>query len=191
MQSKTERDMARRALEEGLDIRRALITHMLGIIVEAGTMMRRALRSGRKVVLFGNGGSAADAQHIAAELVGRFVKERAPLPAIALSTDTSALTAIGNDYGFDQVFRRQVTALVSTGDVVVGISTSGNSSNVIQGMKEAARRKAKTIALLGGDGGALKALVELPLVVPSYSTPRIQEAHIAIGHILCELAERP
>jgi D-sedoheptulose 7-phosphate isomerase len=142
-----------------------------------------------KVVLFGNGGSAADAQHIAAEMVGRFKVERGALPAIALTTDTSIITAVGNDYGFDCIFERQVEAFVDPGNVVIGISTSGNSANVIKGIEKAAYIGAHTIGLTGGDGGALAEIVDVALIVPSHDTPIIQEAHIIIGHIICDLVE--
>ena len=138
----------------------------------------------------GNGGSAADAQHIAGELVGRFKKERKAIPAISLSTDTSILTAIGNDYGFEKVFERQIEALGNKGDVVIGISTSGNSENVYRAMKLAKKMGLTTIGLLGNDGGKIKNLSDIALVVPSKNTPRIQETHITIGHIICEGVER-
>ena len=145
----------------------------------------KALRGGRKLVVFGNGGSAADAQHFAAELVGRFEKERPGLPAIALTTDTSALTALANDYGYDEVFARQVQALVESGDVVVGISTSGNSKSVLRGMEEARKRKAWTAALTGMTGGKLKGAVDCCVSVPSQRIAHIQECHIAIIHAIC------
>jgi D-sedoheptulose 7-phosphate isomerase len=150
----------------------------------------RALRDGHKLLVFGNGGSAADAQHIAAELVGRYGRERRGLPAIALTTDTSILTSVGNDYGFDHVFTRQVEALGAPGDVVLGISTSGNSPNVKQALLRAQRIPAVTTgAFLGRDGGAIRALVQHAVVVPARETARIQECHITFGHILCELVE--
>ncbi len=146
-------------------------------------------REGKKVILFGNGGSAADAQHIATELVCRFQKERKSLPTIALTTDTSALTAIGNDYGFDRIFSRQVESITEKGDVVIGISTSGNSVNVIEGVKEAKKLGAYTIGFLGATGGKLKNIVDLALCIPSEKTARIQETHITVGHIVCEIVE--
>ena len=148
----------------------------------------QALRNGNKVLLFGNGGSAADAQHIAAELSGKYTRHRDPLPAIALTTNTSSLTAIANDYGYEAVFARQLQALVAEGDIVIGISTSGSSPNVLLAMEEAKRRGAITIALTG-QGGKLKELADYVLSVPSTKTPRIQEAHITIGHIICHLVE--
>lgn len=148
-----------------------------------------ALQKGNKVILFGNGGSAADAQHIACELAGKFYLDRAPLPAIALTTNTSSLTAIGNDYGYGEIFARQVKGLVKEGDVVIGISTSGNSPNVLLGIEEAKQLGATTVAFTG-QGGRLKELAEYVLSVPSIDTPRIQETHITAGHIVCYLVEQ-
>ena len=145
----------------------------------------RALRGGKKLVVFGNGGSAADAQHFAAELVGRFEKERPALPAIALTTDTSAITAIANDFGYDEVFSRQVQALVQPGDIVVGISTSGNSKSVLKGLEEAKKLKAWTAAFSGMTGGKLKGAVDCCVTVPSERTAHIQECHIALIHAIC------
>jgi D-sedoheptulose 7-phosphate isomerase len=156
-------------------------------IKEAAETCKRALSDGHKILLFGNGGSAADAQHIATELTGRYLKERKGLPAIALTTDSSALTAIGNDYGYDQVFSRQTEALATKGDVLVGISTSGNSQNVINAFKKGIG--CTSIALTGREGGKMKAIADINLIVPSEHTPRIQECHILIGHILCEMIE--
>ncbi|BAF70554.1 D-sedoheptulose 7-phosphate isomerase [Nitratiruptor sp. SB155-2] len=158
-------------------------------IYTASIICIEALKNQKKIMLCGNGGSAADAQHIAAELVGRFKKERRSLPAIALSVDTSALTAIGNDYGFELVFARQVEGLAQKGDVLIGISTSGESENVLRAMEEAKKRGCKTIGLLGKDGGRIKDLCDAAIVVPSSQTPRIQEMHIMIGHILCSLID--
>jgi D-sedoheptulose 7-phosphate isomerase len=145
----------------------------------------RALRNGKKMVVFGNGGSAADSQHFAAELMGRFEKERPGLPAISLTTDTSALTAIANDFSYDEVFSRQVQALVQPGDVVVGISTSGNSKSVLKGIEEAKKLKAWTAALTGMTGGKLKEVVDCCITVPSPRTAHIQECHIALIHAIC------
>jgi D-sedoheptulose 7-phosphate isomerase len=152
-------------------------------------MISTALQKGRKVVFFGNGGSAADAQHISAELVGKFKKMRPALRASALTTNTSILTAIGNDFSFDEIFARQVQATLEPGDVAVGISTSGRSANVIKGVQEAQRIGAKTIALTGSGGGQLVSLCDHKVMVPSNDTQRIQESHIMIGHIVCELVE--
>jgi D-sedoheptulose 7-phosphate isomerase len=149
-----------------------------------------SLQDGGKVLLMGNGGSAADAQHIAAELVGRFKKERKAFPAIAITTDPSIVTAIANDYGADHIFSRQVEAYARPGDVVIGISTSGNSRNVIEAIKKAHELGCPTFCLLGNEGGDLKDLVDIPIVVVSNDTPRIQECHILIGHIICDLVER-
>lgn len=149
-----------------------------------------ALGKGRKLLVMGNGGSAADAQHFAAEIVGRFTLERRALPAIALTTDTSILTAVGNDYGFDQIFRRQVEALAEEGDVVIGISTSGSSNNVYGALLLAGERGCRTIGLLGRDGGTIAGIVDIPLTIPAQETARIQEAHITIIHLICELVEK-
>jgi len=165
-------------------------SHLVGFVADMVALIVNAYRANRKVVLMGNGGSAADAQHLAAELVGRFFKERAALEAIALNTNTSILTALGNDYGYEHTFRRQVEALAHEGDVVIGISTSGNSPNVIEALKEAKRKSCHTIGLTGRSGGKMKGLVELCVCAPSTSTPRIQENHILIGHIVCELVEQ-
>lgn len=145
---------------------------------------------GNKLLIMGNGGSAADAQHFAGEIVSRFRIERPGLPAIALSTDSSILTAIGNDYGFERVFSRQVEALASPGDAVIGISTSGNSPNVAKALEVARQAGCTTIGLLGKDGGSIKELCDIPLIIPSPDTPRVQEGHITIIHILCDLIEQ-
>jgi D-sedoheptulose 7-phosphate isomerase len=176
-------------LREGAELRIHLAQALGEKIVDAANVIAESLKSGGKVLLFGNGGSAADAQHLAAEFVGRFVLERNPLPGIALTTDSSILTAVGNDYGFDQVFVRQVLALGRPGDVAIGISTSGNSPNVIKAVQAAAERGLRTIGLAGRDGGALAKAVEIAITVPSTNTARIQECHIAVGHVLCELVE--
>jgi D-sedoheptulose 7-phosphate isomerase len=163
---------------------------MVPLIAEMGILLSDAFKRGNKLLVMGNGGSAADSQHFAAEIVGRFKMERRALPAVALSTDTSILTAIGNDYGFDSVFSRQVEALAAPGDVVVGISTSGNSPNVLKALNVAKARGCRTIGLLGKDGGSIRAACDLALVVPSDDTPRIQEGHITIIHIVCDLVEK-
>lgn len=152
-------------------------------------LLSRTLRGGHTLLIAGNGGSAADSQHFAAELVGRYKKERPAWPAIALTTDTSALTAIGNDYGFEQVFSRQVEALGKKGDLLILISTSGNSPNLLRALEKARERGLSTLALLGRDGGKLKGRCDLEIIVPSANTPRIQEMHISIIHIVCELVE--
>ncbi|MBF0484808.1 MAG: D-sedoheptulose 7-phosphate isomerase [Candidatus Omnitrophica bacterium] len=149
----------------------------------------KALRTGNKILFFGNGGSAADCQHLAAELVGRFQKERIALPAIALTTDTSILTAIGNDYGFDAIFERQIDALGVKGDVAIGLSTSGNSKNVIRAIEKAKAKGLLTVSMTGRDGGKLKSMTDISILVKCENTARVQEAHICIGHAICELVE--
>ena len=168
----------------------ALARDLCPALESAVTLLAGALAGGNKLLVMGNGGSAADAQHFAAEIVGRFKLERRALPAIALSTDTSLLTAIGNDYGFDKVFARQVEAHALPGDVLVGISTSGNSANVQLALEAGQRLGCKTVALLGKDGGSIRGVAELSLIVPSSDTPRIQEGHITMIHIICDLVER-
>ncbi len=158
-------------------------------IFNSAKQIKNKLEIGGKLLLMGNGGSAGDAQHIAAELVGRFKKERKALPALALTVDTSSLTALGNDYGFDTIFERQIEAIANEKDVVIGISTSGNSENVVRAIKKASSLGAYTIGLLGNDGGKLKEIVNLPIIIPSNDTARIQEVHITIGHIICEIIE--
>ncbi|HNX18843.1 MAG TPA: D-sedoheptulose 7-phosphate isomerase [Acidobacteriota bacterium] len=156
---------------------------------EAADLLVRAFQSGHRVFFFGNGGSAADAQHLAAEFVGRFQHDRPGLPALALTTDTSALTAIGNDYGYESVFARQIEALGQKEDVAVAISTSGRSPNIREGILAARNRGLTTIGLLGGDGGTAKEMVDLALVVDGRKTARVQEVHILVGHLLCEAVE--
>lgn len=185
----TGREIAKR-LEESAQVKLAIAKSKVREIESIARLIIAAYKRGGKVVLFGNGGSAADAQHIACELVGRFKLDRQALAAIALTTDTSVLTAVANDCGYEMVFSRQVEALVDKKDVVIGISTSGDSPNVIEAIKVAKTKGAKTIGLTGGNGGKLAQVVDLALIVPSDSTPRIQEAHITIGHIVCELVER-
>ncbi len=158
-------------------------------ILEVGRLMSSALKRGNKILLFGNGGSAADAQHIAAEIVGRYGKERKGLPAVALTTDTSILTAVGNDYGFERIFERQIEALCRKGDVVIGITTSGNSENVVRALRLARNLGAVTVAFTGGSGGRVVEVAQYSFVVPSSETPRIQECHITLGHVLCEVIE--
>lgn len=159
-------------------------------IADMVTLLVETFNAGGKLLVMGNGGSAADAQHFVAEIVSRFKMERRGLPAIALSTDTSILTAIGNDYGFDRVFSRQVEALAVSGDLVVGISTSGNSVNVLKALQLAREKGCRTIGLLGNGGGTIKDVCSLAMVVPTSDTPRVQEAHITIIHIACGLLEK-
>lgn len=164
--------------------------NLAAAISSAATAIAEALQRGNKILIMGNGGSAADAQHMAAEIVGRFRLERKGLPAIALTTDTSILTSVGNDYGFESIFSRQVEALASAGDLVIGISTSGNSPNVKKALDLARECGCRTIGLLGKDGGPIKESVDMPLTVVAGDTPRIQEGHITIIHIICDLVER-
>ncbi len=165
------------------------IEMMAPALEEACKLLVDTLKNGHKVLLCGNGGSAADAQHIAAELTGRYKSERGGLPAIALTTDTSALTAIANDYGYDKVFSRQVEALANRGDLLIGLSTSGNSNNVYLALQAATNNGCRTIGLSGKDGGKIRKLCDVNLIVPSDDTPRIQEIHILMGHILCQAVD--
>jgi len=182
----------RNAIEASIATKQSLLKNaeLVSTVARASELLANALRRGNKVLLFGNGGSAADAQHIAAELVGRFAFERSPLPALALSVNSSCVTAIGNDYGFDQVFARQLEALARPGDVAVGISTSGKSPNVALALDVAKKAAVHTVAMTGRTGGILRGSVEHCICVPSDETPRIQECHILIGHIISELVER-
>lgn len=166
-----------------------VINTMDNQLVEASKLLVETLKNGNKILLCGNGGSAADAQHIAAELTGRYKTERRGLAGIALTTDTSALTAIGNDYGYDRVFDRQVEALAREGDLLIGISTSGNSQNVINAFKVAKELKCHTIGLSGKGGGKFNDVCDLNVVIPSDNTPRIQEMHILIGHTICQIVD--
>ncbi len=169
------------------------INKVIGLMEEdiqnASKIVVDALKNGNKILLCGNGGSAADAQHIAAELTGRYKTERRGLPGIALTTDTSALTAIGNDYGYDRVFDRQTEALANSGDVIIGISTSGNSANVVSALKLGQELGCKTIGFTGRTGGVMNDVCDINLVVPSDNTPRIQEMHILIGHTICQIID--
>ena len=181
-------DVIRSSIEEHLKAVDGL-KYLFDKIEIFGRKVVETLRKGNKIILIGNGGSAADCQHIAAELIGRFKRERKGLSAIALTTNTSILTAIGNDYAFNEIFARQIEALGNKGDLVVGISTSGNSENVVRGILKAKEIGCYTVGLLGRDGGKLNGLVDLSIIVPSKSTPRIQECHILIGHIVCEIVD--
>jgi len=165
------------------------IDTMIPSIEKASKLMVSTLKNGNKILLIGNGGSAADAQHIAAELVGRYKSERGGLPAIALTTDTSALTAISNDYGYAKVFDRQVEALASEGDLLIGISTSGNSANILSALALAKELGCTTLGMSGKSGGKMNETCDINLVIPSNDTPRIQEMHILIGHILCQAVD--
>jgi D-sedoheptulose 7-phosphate isomerase len=185
------RDWARTHLLASAEVKRDVAATCLGEIVAAAEMMIETLRAGGKVMLCGNGGSAADSQHIAAEFTNRLSAElsRPPLAALALTTDTSFLTANANDYGFEHVFERQVQALGREGDVLIGISTSGTSQNVVRAVRCCRELHIKTIGLLGGNGGEVRQLVDVAIVVPSTSTQHVQEAHITIGHIVSQLVE--
>ncbi len=176
----------RQSIEESIKVKELLLEKGLRSIEEAAQSICQAVKSGNKILFFGNGGSASDSQHLAAEFVGRYEKERKALPAIALTTDTSILTAVANDYGYEKVFSRQVEALGVKGDIAFGLSTSGNSASVLEAMRAAKQKGLKTIGLSGRDGGALHKLVDISIVIPSQKTSRIQESHIMIGHILCE-----
>jgi D-sedoheptulose 7-phosphate isomerase len=178
-----------RSLQEHLAAIQALLDSRLTEIEAGGSLICEALRTGNRILLCGNGGSAADAQHIAAELVGRYEQQRQAFPAISLTTDTSALTALSNDYGYEDVFARQVEALASAGDVLIAISTSGKSLNVLRAAEKAKAIGCKTIALTGCAGEPLASLCDLALVVPSERTSRVQEAHITIGHLWCEMVD--
>jgi D-sedoheptulose 7-phosphate isomerase len=180
-----ERIRASLAVKEGL-----LAPEPLAEITSAATLVGGALRDGRKLLIFGNGGSAADAEHIAGEFVGRFVAERRALPAIALSVSTSVLTAIANDSSFEDVFARQIEALGQPGDVAFGLSTSGTSANVVAGLRAARERGLRTLALTGRGGGKVRELADVCVHVPADETARIQEGHLLVAHIVCEVAER-
>ena len=179
----------KRSLMDSARVKEAMAKDLAEPIARLTQEIVDILRGGGKLLIMGNGGSASDAQHIAAEFVGRCLKERKGLPAIALNTDTSVLTAVGNDYGYEEVFRRQVEALGIPGDLVWGISTSGNSENIYRALEFSQQAKLKTVALLGCDGGKVRKVADFCIVVPSNDIPRIQEAHITIGHIICEQVE--
>ncbi|MEK6967034.1 MAG: D-sedoheptulose 7-phosphate isomerase [Nanoarchaeota archaeon] len=177
-------------MRENMEVKQAVIDTQLDKIERLANYIVDVYKNHKKILIFGNGGSAADAQHFAAELVGRYKMERQGLPAIALTTDTSAITAIANDYGYDEIFSRQVEALANSGDLVVGITTSGNSPNVILALEKAKKIGCKTVGFGGKDGGKLKDIADMTIIVPSSNTPRIQETHITIIHIVCELLEK-
>jgi D-sedoheptulose 7-phosphate isomerase len=189
--TKRVQDLVRDRIQSSIDAKQALLKDSAfhGLVAQVAMQIVKSLRAGGKVLFFGNGGSAADAQHLAAEFTGRYLKERRALPALALHANTSALTAIGNDYGFEFVFARQLEALGKEGDVAVGISTSGNSSNVVRAMEAAKAKSIYTVALVGASGGAMKELADCALCMPSNETPRIQECHILTGHLICEIVE--
>jgi D-sedoheptulose 7-phosphate isomerase len=184
------RERIKDILLESIQVKEEILRNQIDSILQIAVLMIDCLKKDGKVIVFGNGGSASDSQHIAAELVGRFKKDRSALAGIALTTNTSILTSLANDYGYDVVFSRQVEALGKKNDVVLGISTSGKAKNVALGIKQAKKMGIKTVALSGGDGGDIVKLADVSLVVPSKITARIQEAHITIAHIICEMIEQ-
>jgi D-sedoheptulose 7-phosphate isomerase len=183
------KDVIKNEINEHIRVANSLHS-LTGAVIKSSQLCIDSLKNGGKILLFGNGGSAADAQHIAAELVGTYKVERKGLPAIALTTDTSAITSIGNDFGYNHVFSRQVEALANKGDVAIGISTSGKSDNVINALKLASKLNCITIGFSGQDGGEMNQICNINLVVPSEDTPRIQEMHIFIGHTICHLIDQ-
>ncbi len=183
------KDAIVRIFEESAAVKVKFARENADKIVEVVQLISQAFREGRKLLLFGNGGSATDASHIAAEFVNRFLMERPPLPAIALNTDVAVLTSISNDYEYSQVFSKQLTALGHEGDVVIGISTSGNSGNVIKALEVARKNGMKTVILTGGTGGKLANLADYTFIVPTKHTPRIQETHITLGHTICQMVD--
>ena len=189
--SEALRILLRDRIKSSIELKQVLLKdeHFQDLIMQVAIRIVESLERGGKVFFCGNGGSAADSQHLAAEFTGRFLKERRPLPAIALSVNTSSLTAIGNDYGFDLVFARQLEALGKEGDVAVGLSTSGNSPNVMRALEAANAKSIFSVALAGKSGGALKNIANCTLCIPSDETPRIQECHILTGHLICEIVE--
>jgi D-sedoheptulose 7-phosphate isomerase len=184
-------DLVQDRIQSNIDVKQLLLrdAEFHGLVAQAAIEIVKSMQAGGKVMFCGNGGSAADAQHLAAEFTGRYLKERRALPALALHANTSSLTAIGNDYGFDLVFARQVEALGKPGDVAVGISTSGNSRNVLRALEVARAGSIYTIALTGGSGGLMRNVADCTICIPSQETPRIQECHLLTGHIICEIAE--
>ncbi len=178
-----------KAFEDSAQIKVTFARENADKIIEVVQLIAQAFRDGKKVILFGNGGSAMDASHIAAEFVNRFLMERPPLPAIALNTDTAVLTSISNDYDFSQVYSKQLAALGHEGDVVIGISTSGNSPNVLKGLETAKKNGMRTIVLTGGTGGKMATMADYVFIVPTRATPRIQETHITLGHTICQMVD--
>src|SRR4030043_1209962 len=182
-------NIIQKRFKESAEVKNRFLKENLSRLLDVVKLISLCFEAGNKLFFFGNGGSAADAQHLAAEFVNRYIMDRPPLPAIALTTDTSILTSVSNDFSFSEVFAKQLRALGKEGDVAIGITTSGNSPNIIKAFEVAKEMGMKTVALTGKEGGALKKLAEFSLVVPSSSTPRIQEHHLLIGHILCEMVE--
>ena len=183
-------DSIRRQIESGIETKRKVLDTLVPSIEKTAQLFIDAIKSGNKILFFGNGGSASDSQHLAAEFVGRYEKDRRPLAAIALTTDTSILTSVANDYSYADVFTRQVEALGKKGDVAVGISTSGNSESVIKALEKARSLGLKTVSFIGKDGGKMKGKSDIDLIVSVDKVSRIQESHIMIGHILCELVDK-
>ncbi len=183
------KDKILKAFEESISVKEKFVKEHVDVIVEASKLIAEAFNDGKKLLLFGNGGSATDASHIAAEFVNRFKRERPGLPAIALNTDMAVITSIANDYDFSEVFARQLKSLSEEGDVVLAISTSGNSGNVLKAMDVAKKRKLRTIVFTGSKGEKFASKAEYAFVVPSENTPRIQETHITLGHVLCQMVE--
>jgi D-sedoheptulose 7-phosphate isomerase len=183
-------NILRKNLEGSLEVHSRLMEACLPTMTLAAEALIAAYRGGHKALFFGNGGSAADAQHLAAEFLGRYLRERHPMPAVALNADTSAVTAIANDYGYEHVFSRQLQALAAPGDVAVGISTSGNSQSVLEALTIARKMGLYTIGLTGATGGRMRELVDVLIAAPSNETPRIQECHILVGHALCDAVEQ-
>lgn len=183
------RDQIKDKILESIQIKEELMRTSISEIIAIAKCIIDCLSKGGKVIFFGNGGSAADSQHLAAEFVGRFKKDRKALSAIALTTDTSIITSLANDYGYEVIFAKQIEALGNKGDVAVGISTSGKAKNVIRGIEQAKQQGLITVGLTGGKGGVLAKIADISLMVPSNVTARIQEAHITVGHVICELAE--
>ncbi len=183
------KEKIRKILKDSIKVKELILKTQVSTIELIAKEIISCLKNGHKVILFGNGGSAADSQHLAAELVGRFQKERRPLAAISLNVNTSVITALANDYGYEYVFARQIEALAGAGDITIGISTSGKAKNVITAIKKAKQMNIKTIGLTGDSGGELAKITDIAIMVPSHITARIQEAHILIGHIICQLVE--
>ncbi len=183
-------DILRKNIESSIEVHGRLLRECLPTLTVAADALISAYLTGHKAIFFGNGGSAADAQHLAAEFLGRYLRERRPLPALALHVNTSAVTAIANDYGYEQVFSRQIEALAVPGDIAVGLSTSGNSQSVIEAVTVARKMGVYTIGLTGASGGRLRGLVDVLLAMPTDDTPRIQECHILVGHALCDAVEQ-
>lgn len=184
------RDRIKDILLESIQVKEELLRTSVGQILDISNLVIECLKKNGKVILFGNGGSASDSQHIAAEFVGRFKRDRTAMASVALTTNTSVITSLANDYGYDIIFARQIEAIGQKNDIAIGISTSGKAKNVALGIKQAKRMGIKTVALTGGDGGDLAKLADLALIIPSSVTARIQEAHITVGHIICELIEQ-